>query len=319
MRVVPTTIILGLLVLMIGCDQIIEKDISKEKIIVNAPLAKRSEIYTQTFWWEEVKGASSYRLQIVYNRFDSLPLFRLDTLVKTTKFTLTLRPAVYQWRLWAENGSSRSDTVSHRITIDSSTISRQQINVSRTNPSASSGVITTNSPSVNFYWEKLEGATTYQVQIASDTASQLSSPQETLNYTLTMAKEGTYYVRVIGKNTQGEESIPSERFTVIFDKTGPAKVTLSSPNDNFQIPLGVDSVTLVWNKVPDAVAYNLYVARDSAGLSTKTPIRLTGTSFLYKRSSTQLGDRNFWWMVIGEDSNKNKGAASEKRSFNFFQ
>ncbi|HEX8545805.1 MAG TPA: hypothetical protein VF691_02525 [Cytophagaceae bacterium] len=316
MKLIHSIAVSLIMVLCLSCDEFIEKDISKEKIVVNAPLTNRSDMYTQTFWWEEVKSASGYRLQIVFNKFDSLPLFRLDTLVKSTKFTVTLRPAKYQWRLWAENGSSRSDTVYNNITIDSTSITKQVVNVTRTSPASTNRSVTTNKPTVTFYWDRLEGAFTYQLEIVSDTGTRIIDAGKKLNYTLTMSSDGTYTVSIIGKNTRGEKSQPSEPYEVILDRNGPGRVELNSPIDGNQIPTASDSVILSWNKLDGAVKYFLYVNQDSTGLSNKQAIETSNLSYTYRQGSNPINEK-IYWMVVGEDANKNKGAGSLKRSFIF--
>ena len=56
------------------------------------------------FKWEEMEGASIYRLEIVSPSFASINQFLLDSLVVGTDFYLDLDSNEYELRLTAQNG-----------------------------------------------------------------------------------------------------------------------------------------------------------------------------------------------------------------------
>ena len=58
---------------VIGCRDIIEEDLSEATIALNAPGNNlTSTSLTQTFWWDEVVGATFYNIQIVSPNFNNI-------------------------------------------------------------------------------------------------------------------------------------------------------------------------------------------------------------------------------------------------------
>jgi len=98
-----------LITLVYGCTEFIEPSIEDEKVVLLAPArGTESNDSILTFGWEEVEHALNYRLQVVSPRFDKAIKLHLDTLVETYNFTDTLSPGNYEWRVRAENGSSKT-------------------------------------------------------------------------------------------------------------------------------------------------------------------------------------------------------------------
>lgn len=92
-----------------GCDEALEKDLSKEQVTLLAPVNNLvSGDSSQTFAWQSLEDANAYELQIVSPRFDSIVQFVADTTVKTTFFQFSLQPGSYQWRVRAQNAGSSS-------------------------------------------------------------------------------------------------------------------------------------------------------------------------------------------------------------------
>jgi hypothetical protein len=92
-----------------SCTQAIEKPLENETVELTAPVnGLQTNLQTNTFVWEELNGAVSYKIQIVSPRFDSITRFVTDSLIKTTKITLRLDSGEYQWRVKALNNSSSS-------------------------------------------------------------------------------------------------------------------------------------------------------------------------------------------------------------------
>src|SRR5688572_12340162 len=103
-----------------SCEDFFEPNLEKKDVVIIAPAnGTVSSSFTQTFWWEELKGAEEYTLQIVKPTFSSVQQLILDTNVNGTKFYYTLQPGVYQWRLRAINNSSETDFVTYNLEIDS--------------------------------------------------------------------------------------------------------------------------------------------------------------------------------------------------------
>ena len=77
-----------------ACKDIIMPDLKGQKVAINSPLQNQTiRNYNVTFWWNPLEGAALYRFQVVQNRFDSLPIFRLDSTTTKTQITVTLKPS----------------------------------------------------------------------------------------------------------------------------------------------------------------------------------------------------------------------------------
>ena len=93
-----------------GCDEVLETDLSGEKVILLAPVNNLITSDTlHTFFWEKLDGATSYQLQIVSPRFDSIVRLIADTPVTVNTFTIDLNINTYQWKVRATNKGSSSD------------------------------------------------------------------------------------------------------------------------------------------------------------------------------------------------------------------
>ncbi len=161
MRPLMAVLFLGV---CLSCTEIFEPSIEGAVLVVNAPYpGATSTNYNQTFWWEEVEGALSYQLQIASPGFDSVRVLRLDTVLTVNKITVSLAPGVYEWRLRALNGSSRTPFVTYRLQIDTSALSEQSVELLQPGDDA---LLKANQA---FRWEPLFGTKLYRFQI--DTAA----------------------------------------------------------------------------------------------------------------------------------------------------
>src|SRR6185437_11475664 len=87
--------------------------------IVSPPNNFVSSNYSIVFLWEQLDGASDYRIQIVQPSFSNLQQLLIDTPVIGTNFAYQLSPGSYQWRIKAENGSSSTQSITRNIKVDS--------------------------------------------------------------------------------------------------------------------------------------------------------------------------------------------------------
>ena len=95
--------------LLSACTDIIEPSVTKQIVTLEAPASGyQSANYTINFWWNAVDHALTYHLQVVTPNFAAPGSLVLDTIVSTYKFSYTLSPGAYQWRVMAENGSTQT-------------------------------------------------------------------------------------------------------------------------------------------------------------------------------------------------------------------
>lgn len=101
-----------------SCEEITEADITNVPVIITAPIdSLQTSSASNTFVWENVKGAVRYQFQIVSPRFDSVVRFVVDSSLTSTIFTYSLSPGKYQWRVRGINTSTQTAYFVRTITI----------------------------------------------------------------------------------------------------------------------------------------------------------------------------------------------------------
>ena len=127
-----------------SCSDVIEPSLIKEEVKLISPVNNdSSSIYTQTFWWEKVNNAINYNLQIVSPSFENVKVLILDSIITGNKFTCTLQPGKYQWRLRAQNGSSQTAYKTQNFTIAHATPNNQnpQLTLSENSETANASLV----------------------------------------------------------------------------------------------------------------------------------------------------------------------------------
>ncbi len=303
---------LSLLLVMGSCKEFLEEDISERQISLTSP-GKEAVLstYTVTFRWEEMEDALSYRLQIATPGFDSLDYIVEDTLVSDLKYTLSLQPGRYQWRVRGVNGSSQSGYTTQSFLIYESDLSKQT--VVQESP-ADQFITTTNRLSLG--WQSLFGVQAYRVQVDTNRFSD----EETLVYNeliggtsivFQIPKEQGYQWRVRAESDTSQSGWSATR-SFTFDRTPPAVPVMREPANNSAVS---SPVTLRWDAVPDAESYQVYVYKsDSVTLyNSSYPLTIKESSHAFKSGTP--GERVVW-RVKAVDQAGNASAFSGYRSFN---
>lgn len=111
-------LILPVLFLFSGCEDFFEKDISEKRVELLVPA---DSVFTvrvcQTFVWDELEGASAYRLSVVSPAFTEPEVCLLDTLLSVCRFTFELEPGNYMWRVRAENSAWKSKPAERTLVV----------------------------------------------------------------------------------------------------------------------------------------------------------------------------------------------------------
>lgn len=291
----------------ISCKEFLEPSLIHESVVLLAPNSNmETNNYQLTFWWEAQQNALSYRLQVVNTDFGNIQKLVLDTLVKTNKFTHTLDPGKYQWRVRAENGSSHTPYTMQSFIVHPSSLTSQVVQLI----TPLNNLFTSN-PEVQLVWLSLFGATQYRIQLdnhnfVDENALLLNMVTNNLSYIKMLSNEGTYQFRVRAENSN-ENSKWSMARNLIYDVTPPNQVTLTEPLNNKTV---TKPVSLIWSPIIDAEKYELAIYKNdlTTSFSTAYPMLLNTNSYLFS-----AGDSNetIGWRVRAIDKAGNKGAFSD--------
>ena len=299
-----------LTLLFSACGEILEENIKSDKVLLMAPGdSLQTRTYAQNFIWQEVIGARTYHLQIAQPSFDSLQTIVLDTLLKSAKFTHSLSPGNYQWRVRAENAGYQTAYSFRNFEIFPSSLAQQQVILN--NPGND---LLGNKSQLAFSWSALFGAKNYTLQVDtnnfSDTTKLVLNQQLAVTtYTFGVTRDQNYQWRVRAQNDTARSAWSLvRRFTI--DTKAPAQVTLSSPAKNVATTIPVN---LTWQTLGDASQYELYVyGSDSTTVISNFPKSLNVGTYTFNIGN--VGDR-LVWRVRAKDTAGNTGIFSEYRSF----
>lgn len=305
------TAVLFLIVAITACSDVVEDDLSKKTMNILAPANNAiNPNYVQTFWWDYLDDANTYQLQIVKPNFDSVLTLILDTTISSNKFSISLLPGSYQWRVRAKNGSSETAFITRNLSVVISSLSEQTLLTS--NPQ--SGLVSNNLAQM-FTWQALFGASRYRMQV--DTLSFSDENDLVYNNTVSITsvnysfpKDGIYQWRVRAENDTAH-SLWSPMNIITIDRLAPAIVNLNNPANNAMV---AKPVLLSWDDIVDADYYKLFVYKsDSTSLyNASYPMKVQANN-----ASFNLGTSNekIYWQVQAIDKAGNEGVKSTRRSF----
>lgn len=293
------------LILLYSCQDFIEVNLGKKAITIIAPANNTvSSNFSQTFWWDDIKGAENYNLQIVKPDFSSVQQLILDTTLTNNQFSFSLLPGAYQWRVRAMNNSSYTEYVIHNITIDST----QNLNNQGVALISPADNYSTNSLTHTFTWQAMSNADTYLFQIlVTGTAIHTQTlTTTTVNYTFNA--EGTFQWRVLAQNNGSTSSPLNATRTISIDTTIPTTPVLASPiaDDTVSNP-----VNLMWTHDVSATMDSIFVFADT-NLTVLVTSSLTSNENF---SFTGTVGQDYFWRVRSVDAVGNWSAYSGRRKF----
>jgi hypothetical protein len=294
------------IVLLGGCKDIFEQDISGKQISINSPSdGTTSSIYKQLFWWNKLEGATQYRIQIATPSFNAVESILADTVIENEKFYKTLPPGTYQWRIRAENGGYQSAYQVYSLTMVKSALELQSVLLTEpSNNSYSKNNTTT------LRWEYVPGATRYVVEIDTMNFAPPVVKKDTVStnsYVFSIPKEANYKWKIQALNDSSKTPW-SDVYTFVCDTARPVVPTLHTPANNEQVLSS--TVAFGWNTVSDAVSYKLYLYRTSDTLAPFTVQTSTTNSKTYTIGSAEFGETIKWSVSAidraGNESNRSK-------------
>ncbi len=301
-------VLLILPALLLSCNDLIDKNIDNAPMIVYNPQDSFvSNNYSIVFMWERVTGAGGYHIQIVQPSFNAIQTLLVDSVVAGDKFSVTLFPGVYQWRIRAENGSSHTVYVTRTFIIDSnSNLNGQTFLVS-----APANNFATNRTAITYSWPQFPYATFYE-HVLSDSAGTPLKTRLTHTTTLTdTLNEGVYQwkVRAVDSINATSTNYSASRYLTV-DLTPPSPPILLLPANN---SIDTNYVQLSWQNAQDVTADNVIVATDSMFTGIITNTNVTGST-TYSPGALLQG-RYYYWRVIGVDAAGNRSNNSVTYKF----
>lgn len=296
------------ILLVSGCHDIVQVDImDKEVELVSPADDHRTDQQSITFYWDEVEGASEYRVQVADPDFDNMQVLLLDSTVGRTHFEHSLPPGQYEWRVRGENNVSETPYSTRSLHIDSTNdISDLEI-LLKSPPDG----LRTNDTAFTFEWFELVGADHYEFRI-EDASGGLVLPEDTAQgttYSLSGVPEGELLWGVRGVNTSTNTRTPYSWDTLVVDTTSPSPPSLTAPADNEV--LGDSSQTFEWDPPNDngtALHDSLFIYSDTNATNTIEALRPSGGSH-----TDSLGMGTFYWRVRSYDEAGNRGPWSGLR------
>jgi len=293
-----------------ACDDFFEVDISKEHIALVVPVnGIETDIVSQVFRWEELDGASSYRLMIVTPDFKNAGALILDTLIATNYFEKTLTPGSFEWRVRGENDAFKTGWSSGVFTIFSTDdLTHQSIRLL--------------SPSVNYFtnkttqtlkWDDLYNADSYEIRAYKNewNGELLIDSKTTTNSSVELTlPENEIIWGVKAVNDISETQFTTRRLVV--DITPPGKPTLKLPSDNAElsnvrVDFSWESNDVTWTDVTDS----LFIFYDS-DLSEVAETKSVNTKSVIIDLTT---GKDYYWCVKSIDKAGNQSAYSSVYRF----
>lgn len=307
MKIINKILIVGLAILSISCDDILEEDIANDLVQTVFPTESAVvESNVVTFQWNTLDGADDYRVQV----YNSSQIIIYDTLVNNYSVVLPLTEGTYQWRVRGENSAYQS-TYTFPISFEVN----QSLDLTAQQVILSSPVnnFVTNLNNFTLSWEALIPADYYKLEIVNVTNGGIIVYQQdniiatsvTLNNTI-ITQDAQYTWKVKGINTTSETAYASRNFSI--DTVVPNQPQNSLPannstqvinqNVNFSWTIPSDSGT-----IQSTVSYVIEIATDTAFTNIIQTSNVSGTTF--QQSFTSTGD--YYWRLRAKDAAGNIG------------
>ena len=323
-RIANYIIILSCIGLTIACTiDFIQKDIRKSLVNIVSPADNlNTPSNSVTFWWDELDGAETYNLQIVKPSFDSIVQVIIDTTIIPNKFTRTLLPGRYQWRIKAINGGGSTAFVTRNLFIDT-TSNLNFLSVLLVAPGSNS--VTTDN-TITFSWNALVAATYYRVTITNGsglvaTSNNIPSTSYTYTFSTAAGTEEKIKWQVKAYNTYNN-TVNDEIRSFRVDHKVPSAPTLSIPGNSLTVK---DTTSFRWHYngvYSDIFVDSVYVSTDSL-FTTFNQITVPRTGTVNSLSilpyvsvpSGTTASSYYWWKVKSVDSVLNVSPASSTYKF----
>jgi hypothetical protein len=283
----------------------IEPNLAKKDVTLLSPPDNFTTVNnTVQFWWEEVRGASGYRIQVVDSTFTYTLQLMTDSVVEVTTFTWNLAPGYYQWRVRAENSSSHTPWSPVRTLIVDTTSSISSQTVLLLSPAAN---FVTNQQTHTFKWTPVTNADDYRFQVINNSNQavviDVTTVADSVQYSLS---SGSFTWQVRAQNSSSNTVYSSRTITV--DLVAPNAPVPVAPANGDTLP---NPVSISWTRDASAVGDSLLIYPDSL---ISAPVY-----FAYhanpSHSFTGTANQVYFWRVKSKDAAGNWSAWGTIRKF----
>ncbi len=298
-----------------SCRDVFETDLTGQDITVVMPVdsALVTDMTVQ-FKWQEVDGASGYRLEIVQPSFAAPTSYEFDSTISTTEAFIVLNPGEYQWRVSATNHSSSSNYETRTLYVDSTfDLSTQTMNLI----TPENGYYTKDSI-ISFACQEFLIADQYNFVVKEGTNwSTANDVEDVIAYdnvytSSNIFDEGNYMWHARAENNLPSITAYSNQWTFHVDQTAPPASNIVEPIAT-TTPLYADSTFLFdWTRPTDgstvqAPNYDrILIYSDTTQTAISTYEILNEDSTLTLPSTA--GD--YWWRIQSFDAVGNEQTES---------
>ncbi|MFD2561881.1 hypothetical protein [Aquimarina rubra] len=302
----------------IGCDDIIEDDITNDLITTVAPQdMTQIEGNSVQFRWNPIDGADEYRIQINNVALNSIIL---DSLVNTSVFNYAMNPGEYQWRVRGENFAYQTAySFNAAFSVISSTdLSGQTVLLN--NPLNN---LYTNDVAITFSWQGISTATFYKFQILKvegTTETVVFEDENVVDTSITIGnttitEDAEYIWQVSAENDTSFTDY--FRRTFFIDTENPSAPNLVTPTvgQNFTTS---QEVSFTWNfdndtgVIQSGITGTIQIASDE----NFSNVVLSDSNAAGSFSNTFDTAGTYYWRVRGLDEAGNTGDYNSTGQFN---
>lgn len=307
--------------LMCQCSDLTEPNLNKSKYsikLVSPADSVSTEIQSQVFIWEPIKGANEYQFQLAYPSFEKAQIMLVDSTISGTSFAYNFNfTGDYEWRVKAKNTSSETKYTINRLHVT------KVLSLSKQTPFiyGPADSLFTNETNLTISWKKIKVATNYvftlqqnnsngKYIIENDSTSGLSFTLPLQGKTLS---EGIYYWTLTATNDTAESATIGRTF--IIDRTIPSAPTLLFPKADTLIQ-DTTSVQLkfTWKRLNSDVLYDSIYFLDS---DQKTVLFRERTSYEYFNYTSPWSLTDRYWKIKSFDKAGNASGDSNIRKYSF--
>lgn len=305
-------LVIGLLIILTGCEDILEEDISKDFVqTINPKLNDTILGNSVNFTWIMVEGADEYLIRVQ----DERGIYYMDSLVMGNNFLVPLEPGNYQWRIRAENSAYQSE---FSESINFTVLASDDLAYNQVFLDIPVNGYYTNQTEVVFAWQSNEFADKYRFQLQMLNGSQqVLIDQNDITETsyspesLVFENDGKYKWRVQAINNFSQTRF-SERIFYI-DRQSPKTPTLSQPDNQFQSIY--KAIDFSWKRISEEgevskISYGFELSDDNSFSNIISNQTLQDTTLTY--TFDDYG--TFYWRVKSIDRAGNSSQYSNIRS-----